>query len=347
MGFDVPVVLFIYKRVDTLVKVIDVLRSVAPQKVYILSDGPRSDSDRDRIDLCRSQALSAIDWDCEIITRFHDENVGCYESIGNGARWVFEREDTAIFLEDDNLPEVTFFEFCRTMLKRYCEDPRILWVCGTNYLEHYRPKNDASYVFTRHMLPCGWASWGNRYRAAYDGELIQFDDANCLTMVKRSYRSRALYRQMERLWRLTQYHLRHNRRAASWDYQMAFSIRSKGLLGIVPSKNQIKNIGVDEFSEHGGTSLQEVMTRRFCGMASLPLDSPYTHPESVDVDPEFEGQIDQIILLPLSYRLRMAMSRLAKCVLGLEGYLPISESISLRAKEKGWVLQVLRLIRLR
>lgn len=37
----------------------------------------------------------------------------------------------------------------------------------------------------------------------------------------------------------------------SWDFQMCFSLRSNDMYGISPSKNQIKNIGVDQDSTHG------------------------------------------------------------------------------------------------
>ena len=33
---------------------------------------------------------------------------------------------------------------------------------GTNYLKHYAPADGSSYVFTKNMMPCGWASWSKK-----------------------------------------------------------------------------------------------------------------------------------------------------------------------------------------
>jgi hypothetical protein len=32
-----------------------------------------------------------------------------------------------------------------------------------NYLGKYEAEDGASYVFTRHMLPFGWASWADKF----------------------------------------------------------------------------------------------------------------------------------------------------------------------------------------
>ena len=72
-----------------------------------------------------------INWDCEVIKNYAKENRGVYQNIGEGARWVFEREEKAIFLEDDNLPETSFFRFASEMLEKYETAPEVLWICGT------------------------------------------------------------------------------------------------------------------------------------------------------------------------------------------------------------------------
>ena len=102
----------------------------------------------------------------------------------------------------------------------------------------------------------------------------------------------------------------------SWDYQMCFSIRANDLLGISPAKNQIKNIGVDAFSEHGGVSFTDKMTKRFCGMESHPLEFPLHHPATVLIDPVYEAKIGKIILYPLDWRIRKPFGKLKRKILG-------------------------------
>ena len=113
-------------------------------------------------------------------------------------------------------------------------------------------------------------------------------------------------------------------RYASWDYQMAFSVRNFDKYGVSPHNNQIKNIGADEFSAHGGTNLNMVMTKRFCGMPSYPLDFPLNHPKTVAPDEEYEKKIEKIILLPLPLRVKNKAKRLMMKLLGREDVTPFS-----------------------
>ena len=306
--FNVPVAIFIFKR-DKAVEIVRRIGEVKPKKLYILADQGRNDEERLLAAECRRKVESAIDWDCEVIKNYAEENRGVYENIGEGAKWVLRRERSAIFLEDDNLPEISFFEFCREMLERYESDERILWICGTNYLGDYKPKSGDSYVFTKHMLPCGWASWSHKFERVYDGELKLCDDPEAIKRAKKNYCNRAVFRQYRNSWMGEYRRIKSGQKPISWDYQMDLTIKAHGLYGICPVRNQIKNIGADELSIHGGTSLTMVMTERFCGMNSYPIEFPLKHPEEVEPDPTFEKKIGRIILLPLRARIRMAMAK--------------------------------------
>ena len=97
---------------------------------------------------------------------------------------------------------------------------------------------------------------------------------------------------------------------------MCFSVRANDLLGISPAHNQIKNIGVDSLSEHGGVSFTDEMTRRFCGMGSYALEFPLKHPETVLIDPIYEKKIGSIILYPLSWRIRKPFGKIKRKLIG-------------------------------
>lgn len=309
MGFDIAIALIIFKR-DKAVEIVKRIAQVKPKKLYILADQGRNEEEKLQVAECRRKVEEAIDWDCEVIKRYAEENVGVYENIAGGAKWVFEREEKAIFLEDDNLPEVSFFQFCKEMLEKYTDNERILWVCGTNYLGNYQPKSGDDYVFTKHMLPCGWASWSHKFGKNYDGELKFCDDPVALKNARKNYCNGKVYRQYRYSWMSEYKKIRAGKRPASWDFQMDFSIKAKGLLGVCPCKNQIKNIGVDENSIHGGTSFDNVMTKRFCGMDSYSIEFPLNHPTEIKTDPIFEKKVGKIILFPLKMRLRLKMARI-------------------------------------
>ncbi|MEF1172545.1 hypothetical protein REH73_09005, partial [Vibrio sinaloensis] len=112
----VPVAIFLFKRKETLERIFERIREYAPEKVYLIGDGPRNSEEEIEVLLAREHAESLIDWQCDIIRNYTSENRGVYKNIGLGASWVLEKEDRAIFLEDDNLPEQSFFPFCEELL---------------------------------------------------------------------------------------------------------------------------------------------------------------------------------------------------------------------------------------
>lgn len=312
--FDIPICIFIFKRMKAI-EIIERIAQVKPSKLYIMADQGRDEAEREAALECRIAVENAISWDCEVIKNYAEENRGVYKNIGEGAKWVLRQEKWAIFLEDDNLPEITFFPFCREMLHRYENDTRIVWVCGTNYLGDYRPSSNESYVFTRHMLPCGWASWADKFERFYDGELSLATNEIVLSRIGGMYCNKQVYRQYRELWMKEYKRLSQGLKPISWDYQMDFSIKAHNLLGICPCRNQIKNIGVDEDSIHGGNSFDLVMTSRFCGMDSFPMEFPLNHPATVLQDDEFEKKIGNIILIPRSFRMKRWLKGTAvRCV---------------------------------
>lgn len=321
-GFDVPVVLFLFKRYDTVLRIINVLSEIKPQKIYLLSDQGRDENEKKIVEKTRRLIEDSINWNCEIIKNYSNENRGVYRNIGEGARWVFEHEKTAIFLEDDNLPEKSFFNYCKELLERYYDDQKVLWICGTNYLGEYN--SEYSYMFTQHLLPCGWASWSEKFLKNYDGEMLTYNDTYKRKKFCESYDSKALLHQ--RLSSLDgEYHRKGKKNGfKSWDYQMLFSLRSNEMVGISPKYNQIRNIGADQFSTHGGTSLDKTMTKRFCEIKTRELEFPLKHPCKVEIDKKYEDLISDIILLPLSMRIKIRINSIMKKLLHIDPYASLS-----------------------
>ncbi len=328
--FDVPIGLFLFKRIDTTFRIVDRISEIQPQKIYLISDQGRDEEEKKMVAKCRKAVEDRIQWDCEVIKYYADNNRGVYENIGEGAKWVLTQEKQAIFLEDDNLPEVSFFYYCKELLQKYEKEPQILWICGTNYLGKYEPDNNVSYMFTKHLLPCGWASWGEKFCQYYDGEMKTFSSEKSREKLKRNYENHALFKYQFRLFEKTAYLLKHDRKRSSWDYQMAYSVRNGGFYGISPKYNQIENIGVDEFSTHGGNSFKNVMTKRFCGMKSYSLELPLVHPARIEIDEVYEREIGKIILPPLFIRMKLLVADIIKKILRLDR----NQSLALYLKDK-------------
>lgn len=327
--------LFIFKRIDTVLKILDVLAAVKPKKLYLLSDGGRTEEEILKVIECRKIVESAITWDCELIKKYHDSNVGVYENIGVGAKWVLKREPEAIFLEDDNLPEITFFEYCQEMLSKYKNDSRVLWICGSNYLENVLPQDEASYFFTQNMLPCGWASWGHKFCQFYDGDLVLWESSYLRERIKYQYLDERLYHQDRYNIEYELDHKANFGRFYSWDYQMSFSMRVHNLYAIVPKYNQIRNIGVDNNSTHGGNSFDNVMVERFCERKTFKLEFPLIHPKTVLIDLPLEKKLAEVIVDPTFMSLRSITSRRIRKILNIDKTTGISEYMKKIVNGKG------------
>lgn len=325
-GFDIPVALFIFKRQETVIRILKVLEVIKPRKLYLISDNGRNEAEKKLVCEVRENIERAITWDCEIIKRYQNENVGVYENIAGGAKWVFEHEENAIFLEDDNLPEKTFFPFCEELLKKYTNNPRVLWICGSNYLEECSPANNEDYIFSKNMLPCGWASWRDKFNSFYDGELSLYSNEN-KRRLKTNYLNKKLYCQdMYNIEYELDYKKLHGR-FYSWDYQMSFSLRIHDVYSIIPKFNQIKNIGVDNNSTHGGTSLGNVMVERFCERRTKELNFPLTHPKSLVIDEKIENALAEIIIDPTFFTFKSRLSRFIRNIFRLNKTVSIKNAI--------------------
>ena len=129
-SFNIPVCLIIFKRADTTVKIIEQIAKIKPSKLYLLADQGRNEEERKLVSECRKAVEQAITWPCEVIKYYAEENRGVYENIAGGAKYVFAREKWAIFLEDDNYPALSFFEYCCELLKKYENNSEIFGFVG-------------------------------------------------------------------------------------------------------------------------------------------------------------------------------------------------------------------------
>lgn len=89
--FDIPVAVFIFKRLDTLERIFDRLAEVRPSKLYLIADQGRDEAERLAVDKVRRGVDSLITWDCEVVRDYAKENRGVYGNIALGAKRVFER----------------------------------------------------------------------------------------------------------------------------------------------------------------------------------------------------------------------------------------------------------------
>lgn len=331
-NFDIPIVLFSFIRSNGFHRIMPVIQRVKPKKLYILSDYGRNTKEIKLVKEVRKVIESYIDWECEVVKKYATENIGVINNIGEGAKWVLSQEEHAIFLEDDNLPEITFFKYCEELLHKYKNNEKLLWICGTNY-ETVSDYGQDDYYFTQHLLPCGWASWSKKFNKYYDINLKTLGTPGIKEKIKDSYEDKQLFKQQYLLFEKTKYLINSNRNKSSWDYQILFSMRANDLYGIAPKYNQIKNIGVDELSTHGGVSFDNEMTRRFCGIETKKLQFPLKkESEYIIKNKKFEKFIGDTIKYPFKERLMITIATMVKPLFKIDKHASFKEILKNKKK---------------
>src|ERR1041384_7041735 len=165
-----PVGFLIFNRPDHTRRVFAEIAKAKPPKLFIIADGPRVAvaGEAERCAAARA-VVERIDWDCDVKGNYSDENLGCKKRVASGLTWIFDQVEEAIVLEDDTLPDPTFFRFCEELLEKYRSDERIMHISGNNY-QFGRRVDSHSYYFSRYDHIWGWASWRRAWRA-YDGDM--------------------------------------------------------------------------------------------------------------------------------------------------------------------------------
>ena len=62
--FDIPVALFMFKRSDTVLRIIEVVENIKPQKVYLLSDEGRDEEEKKIVADARTAIENSINLEC-------------------------------------------------------------------------------------------------------------------------------------------------------------------------------------------------------------------------------------------------------------------------------------------
>ena len=172
-GFPVPILLIIFNRLETTERVFAQIKKIRPQALFIAADGPRQDriGEIEKCEKVRNYVINNIDWDCQVKTLFRDKNIGCRLAVSSALDWFFSHVAQGIILEDDCLPNQSFFPYCEELLNRYQDNEKVFMISGNNFLLEPQAES-TSYYFSRLTHVWGWASW----RRAWSGYDISLKD---------------------------------------------------------------------------------------------------------------------------------------------------------------------------
>lgn len=289
-----PVAFIIFNRPDTTERVFEKIRQAQPPKLLVVADGPRANR-QGEVEKCTAARaiIGRVDWNCEVLMNYSDTNMGCKQRVSNGLNWVFDNVEEAIILEDDCLPDLTFFRFCDELLEKYRDDERIGMISGDNF-QFSKKRTIYSYYFSRYNHIWGWASWRRAWKK-YDGYIklwSEIRDKRWLEDILDDKRSVSYWTNI--------FNNVYEGNIDSWDYPWTFACWINNFLTILPNVNLVTNIGFSEDSTHtkDRTQLANLSTEAMC----FPLKHPEFMIRDTKADNFTQNSIFRVGLLKRIFR---------------------------------------------
>ncbi len=273
MASKVPVAFIVFNRPATTEKVFSAIRDYAPKELFVLADAPRPGRDGEA-EVCAAtrQVTEMVDWPCQVHRKYRTENAGCRRSVSEGLDWVFAQVEHAVILEDDCLPDPTFFKFCGELLARYSEDPRVGMISGNNFQRGSHPVA-SSYYFSRHCHIWGWATWRRSWQR-FDPTMRKWPGVKETNWLHRltGHRTAAFF--WKRLFDDSYHRLPGG--LDTWDVPWTFDNWIRDSINIVPRHNLVSNIGF------GAGSTHTMKADNSSELPVTPMPFPLVHPETFD-----------------------------------------------------------------
>jgi hypothetical protein len=286
-GLDTAVALLLFRRPEETARVFERIREARPRRLFLIADGPRSGDEEEARDCERARAVvERVDWPCDVVRDFADENLGLKRRIPSGLDRVFGEAGEAIILEDDCLPHPSFFPYCQELLDRYRDDERIVHIAGSQLLP--KAPADASYHFSRYVHVWGWASWAR----AWDRYDVDLSDWHAGSDAEREARLEGMFdlQDERRYWGWV---WDRSGEIDNWDAQWSYVGLGRGLLSVNPNRNLISNIG---FAADATNATADPL-----GIAGRPLEGltfPLTHPPEVQRDGDADALASRLFRRP-------------------------------------------------
>ena len=157
MKINCPVLYCCYNRLDLIKKSLKIIENIECKKIYIAIDGPKENLDDIKKNNEVLKYIKSINFKSNISILSREKNLGCKVAISEAINWLFQNEEQGIILEEDLLPNQSFFKFCDNLLEKYKDKQNVMMISGTNYLGEKIISN--KYIYSEHFLIWGWATW--------------------------------------------------------------------------------------------------------------------------------------------------------------------------------------------
>jgi hypothetical protein len=233
-----PVLILAYRRLDSLINIIEGLKKIGCREIYISCDGPDRSNQFDANFLKVQGYLNSLKSTNEIEyrIRIQSEHFGCAVNVLSSVDWFFSNVSFGVVLEDDCIPSEQFFKFIDHSKNVFMENREIWFICGTQAVPSFYFSD--SWVLSDYPQLWGWATSSERWKEMklqlLNHRFLSEKDST-IDYFERVYWNAGSRRALEGFTDV-------------WDTVIVQLMRGNGKLALLPNKNLVINIGDDTFA---------------------------------------------------------------------------------------------------
>lgn len=307
-GFQIPVTVVVFNRPEVTRIQFELLKKVKPKQLFVISDAAREGrpEEKEKVQAVRD-IFEQVDWDCTVHKNYASENMGCDVREPDGITWVFGQVKWSVILEDDSLPDLSFFTYCEELLRKYENEEQVMLIAGVRFMEELKLKDSYDFVY-RGNTTGAWATWARAWRfyELHDGNWTSFwQEVKELELLK------GLFPENQKKGFIKEIDDHFEKGVYPWDYLWHIATFVHRGLCIIPEVNLVENIGFSQDATHTTERLF------FFPEKAHRISFPLRHPKKIERNPKYERLFFKKVLQRPLYR--RILSRGKKMLLHLAG----------------------------
>ncbi|MBU3676201.1 MAG: hypothetical protein FGM54_03340 [Chitinophagaceae bacterium] len=237
--------MFMWRRKANIEAILKQVIAYEPPCLFLFFDGPRNPEEQIEINRVKGicmQLLQQVTFKVEM-DEFPSHG-GLNKRFRTGLHRLFSEVPCAIILEDDTVPNPSFFEYCTFYLTHFYHRDDIVALNGFyKKVSMFEANHSPESPFTNYIFnPWGWASWAHKFTPLYNPDIktISWWQAIRVFMLWKNF---DIFQLRRRLLRDVE-----NGKLHTWDVQLQWSLFLAGKKVLTPPVNLIQNVGNDHMA---------------------------------------------------------------------------------------------------
>jgi len=245
----IPVLVTSFVRPNFLMSILEIVEKRSDVDIYFATDGPRNNDDKIKINKCLSiikQSKFKFNSKNMLV---REQNYGTKLGIKNNIDWFFSKNELGIVLEDDCLPDDTFFDSIFEGLKIHKKSSKYMSVSGSDYFPINLNQSKTFFRDSNFPMVWGWGSWSEKWN------LYKLDIPDSNIIVNKT--ARKIYggkNSLEKILFVDVFKKRFLEVNAglinTWDYSLMASMWRNDMMSLQSNYNKIINLGFGKDAAH-------------------------------------------------------------------------------------------------